>query len=59
MLMLFLCILSEEDHDKIERIFKDHHLLMYRISLKMCSLILTQRMLWDKRFLISWSILKK
>lgn len=35
MLLLFLCVLSEDDQDKIEQIFKDHHLMMYRISMKM------------------------
>lgn len=35
MLLLFLCVLSEDDQDKIEQIFKDHHLMLYRISLKM------------------------
>ena len=35
MLMIFLFALSEEDQDRIEQIFKDHNLMMYRISYKM------------------------
>lgn len=35
MLLLFLCVLSENDQEKIEQIFKDHNLMMYRISYKM------------------------
>lgn len=35
MLLLLMCVLSEDDQDRIEQIFKDHHLMMYRMSLKM------------------------